>query len=165
MKKFNPILIFLLVSSFSLSLWAKPAPSFTLTDWQGKNVKSADLLGKGPVVVNFWATWCLPCLAEMKKLKEIKSEFAAHNLQVVSISIDDAKTAAKVPGVVRQRKFQEFTVLLDPQKEIHDRFLVTNVPELFLLSKEGEIISHHKGFKAGDEQKLAAEIQELLGIK
>lgn len=151
-------LLFLFVSTAA----AKPAPSFNLPDWQGKNVSSQQLIGKGPVVINFWATWCIPCLAEMKTLQDLQERYAAQGLQVVSISVDDSKTAAKVPTVVRQRKFQKFTILLDSGKEVYNRFLVSNVPELFLLDSKGEIVSHHKGYQSGDGKKLEEEIQALL---
>jgi len=142
--------------------WSKPAPTFALPDWRGQLVQSTQLVGQGPVVVNFWATWCVPCMAEMKHLVKLQKELGPQGLRVVSISIDDSKTASKIPSVVRQRGLTELTVLLDGNKSVHDKFMVSNVPELFLVDARGEIVSHHKGFKSGDEKKLTAEIQELL---
>src|SRR5262245_44825605 len=68
---------------------AKPATlDFVLKDTQGKPVRLADYKGK-LIVLNFWATWCIPCRAEIPALVELQSKYARQGLQVIGVSIDD----------------------------------------------------------------------------
>jgi cytochrome c biogenesis protein CcmG, thiol:disulfide interchange protein DsbE len=148
------------------TLWAAPAkslPSFKLKSMNGQTVASSSLLGKGPVIINFWATWCIPCMQEMTALKPIYEKYKAQGLQVVSISIDDAKTQSKVPAVV-QSKGWPFLILMDPNKEAYDKCSISNAPEMLVVDKNGKIVDRHQGYAPGDEKKTEKLIRGLLGL-
>jgi peroxiredoxin len=140
-------------------------PDFTLKTVQGTPYTLSGNLGQGPIVINFWATWCTPCAAEMKKLDELYQSYKARGLQVVSISIDDSRTQGKVANYVRSHKLP-FTVLLDPNREVMtDRLQLQAVPHVLLLDKEGKIAYQHSGYRNGDELELKKRIEQLVGQK
>jgi thiol-disulfide isomerase/thioredoxin len=80
------------------------AADFSLKDLRGKRVKLSDFKGK-VVVVNFWATWCGPCLQELPFLEADYQAKAKDGLVVLAIATDGPETASRIQGVVRQRKF------------------------------------------------------------
>jgi cytochrome c biogenesis protein CcmG/thiol:disulfide interchange protein DsbE len=144
--------------------WAgKTMPKFQLSTPQGQLVSSESLLGKGPIIINFWATWCIPCMQEMSAMKPMFEKYKAQGLQVVSISIDDSKTAPKVPAMVRQKGFP-YLILLDPTKDVYRKFGISNVPELLIIDSKGNIVVHHQGYTPGDEKETEAKIRQLLGV-
>lgn len=139
----------------------KTAPDFNLPDMNGKNYQLSENFGKGPILINFWATWCIPCREEMKKLKKIYSTYEKDGLQILSISIDDPKTVSKVRSFIRTNQYP-FTVLLDTNNEVFQLYKGTNPPLSVLMDKEGKIVYDHTGYRKGDEKKLEAEIAALI---
>jgi len=142
----------------------KKAPDFSLPTLDGETFRLSEQLGKGPVLLNFWATWCGPCLREMKKLKKVYQRHQDKGLQIVSISIDDQKTVSQVRGIVKSRRFP-FTVLLDMNHEAKRLFQVANPPYTILLDKDGTIIYMHEGYREGDVISLEEKIISLMENK
>ncbi len=152
----------LMMLSIAVSLPAQTAaPDFTLPDLDGQNYKLSENFGKGPILINFWATWCVPCLAEMKKLKELHAQYQPKGLTILSISIDDPKTVSKVMGFVNSNRYP-FKFLLDTNLEVFKRYHGVNPPLSVLLDKAGRIVFTHMGYRKGDEKKLAEEIAKLV---
>ncbi|NIW80680.1 MAG: redoxin domain-containing protein [Calditrichae bacterium] len=157
---------FLLMLCFSLSLFSQSetAPDFVLPDLDGENYKLSENLGNGPVLINFWATWCIPCRSEMKKLKDIYEEYHPKGLEILSISVDDPKTVGKVRAFVNTHRYP-FKILLDTNNEIFQLYQGSNPPLTVLIDKEGEIVYTHTGYRKGDEKKLEKMIVELIEEK
>lgn len=155
------LLTFLL--TFTLSVFAQDntAPDFNLPDMDGKNYQLSENIGQGPILINFWATWCIPCRAEMKKLKEIYNDYHEQGLEILSISIDDTKTVNKVKGFVKTNRYP-FTILLDTNSEVFQLYQGSNPPQTVLIDQNGKIVYSHTGYRKGDEIKLAEEIAKLL---
>lgn len=155
------LLTFLL--SFTLSVFPQDntAPDFNLPDLDGKNYQLSENTGKGPILINFWATWCIPCRAEMKKLKDIYNDYHEQGLEILSISIDDTKTVNKVKGFVKTNRYP-FTILLDTNSEVFQLYQGSNPPQTVLIDQNGKIAYTHTGYRKGDEIKLAEEIAKLL---
>jgi thiol-disulfide isomerase/thioredoxin len=82
------------IAKVQLPAEPRPAPDYTFYDAAGKPVKIADLKGK-VVVMNIWATWCAPCVAEMPTLAKLKSAYAGKDVEVVAVSIDSEASATK----------------------------------------------------------------------
>jgi peroxiredoxin len=140
------------------------APSFTLKNLKGENYVLEQSLGRGPIVINFWATWCGPCVLEMKNCKKIYETYASLGLQWIAISIDDNKTQPQIAGIIRSYKLP-CTVLLDGNKEVYRAFKVANTPQLYVVDAEGMIVYAHQGYQKGDEKKVDAVIARLLSTK
>jgi peroxiredoxin len=115
------------------------APPFKLKALNGKKISLEDLKGKR-VLLNFWATWCPPCKAEMP---ELESFYQHHKkeLEVVAVNIDsqsDVKGYAKKLGLT-------FPVLLDEKNEVNKDYGVLSIPTTYLIDEKGKIINLHIG--------------------
>ncbi|MEW6042579.1 MAG: TlpA disulfide reductase family protein [Elusimicrobiota bacterium] len=142
----------------------KHAPIFKVRDIEGKQVSMEELFHKGPIIVDFWATWCNPCKAELKALAKLYKKYKAQGLEVVAISEDNVEESAKVKQFVKMKKMP-FIVIIDRNKELMEKFHAATVPSLFLIAKHGRIYSIHIGYLPGDEKKLEQELLALIRNK
>jgi peroxiredoxin len=137
------------------------APEFKLENVDGENVSLKDELGKGPILLSFWATWCKPCVEELIKYKDLYEQYKDKGLKIFAISTDDERTVAKVKPFVKSKKYP-FIVLLDTNSEVARKYYAQNVPYSVLLDKNGKIIYTHLGYMKGDELKMQNKIDELV---
>lgn len=134
----------------------KPA-LFELKSLEGDTYKLADDLGKNVIILDFWATWCKPCLRELPHINKIHEKYKDQGLKVFAISIDTPASKSKVKPTIRRYKFS-LPVLLDPDNEVIRNFSPNrNVPYLVVIGADGEIVREFSGYKPGDE-KLVEEI-------
>ena len=138
-----------------------PAPDFVLPDLTGNNYKLSENLNKGPILINFWATWCVPCREEMKKLVKVYEKYEDGGLQILAISIDDPKSVSRVKSFINTRKYP-FKVLLDTNSKVMQLFQAENPPYTALLDSEGMIYYTHSGYRKGDEKVLEEKIAMLI---
>ncbi len=116
----------------------KPAPDFVLQDATGKAWKLSSLKGK-VVFVNFWATWCKPCRDEMPSMVALDKAMADKPFQMLFIVFNDDIDMAKS---FAQRLGATFPVLSNPGQELTEAYMITGVPETFLIDADG--ILRHK---------------------
>lgn len=110
------------------------APDFTLTNLKGEKVKLFDYRGK-PVFLNFWATWCPPCRAEMPLIQKLYQE-KGKKIQVLTVNIqEDQQTIEKF----LKKNHYTFPVLLDKQGKVANQYWIQGIPTTFLIDKEGII--------------------------
>jgi thiol-disulfide isomerase/thioredoxin len=109
---------------------------FTLRDLQNNEVTFSALRGK-IVLVNFWATWCGPCLLEMPDLDAIYTRFQSQGLVVLSITADEPD---KVRGLIAERSYHP-SVLLDPDGKVQESFHTMGLPESFVFNRERELVA------------------------
>jgi peroxiredoxin len=139
----------------------KPAPDFQLRDVANATHTLAQYKGK-VVLVNFWATWCQPCMVEMPHLEAMHRELGPKGLVVLGISADAARDASKVKPLVTQKGIT-YPILLDPQTTVVSMFNpAKTMPFNVLVDRSGAIASQHAGYNPGDEVKLKEEILKLL---
>jgi len=138
---------------------AKPAKlDFTLKDVNGKPVKLADFAGK-IVVLNFWATWCVPCRAEIPALVELQAKYGRSGLQVVGVSIDDP--AEKMKPFIGQYKINYPVLQALGNDAILDTYgPMVVVPQTVVIERGGKMCTKHIGPVTRDA--LEQEIRGLL---
>jgi thiol-disulfide isomerase/thioredoxin len=137
------------------------AGDFTLPDINDTPVTLSEQLGDKVVLINFWATWCGPCLKEMPKLDAIQKELG-DGLQVISISTDDPKDKAKVKAIVKRMKYTPM-VLLDTETRVVSEYNPNkDMPFTIIIGKDKLIHHKKKGFTEGDEEKLKHWVEELI---
>lgn len=139
----------------------KKAPAFSLKDLDRKEVVLDSLLGKGPVIIDFWATWCKPCLIELDRIRDLYREFKEKGLTVLAVNEDDPRNVSKVKPMAASHRW-DFHVLLDPNKKVKRLYQVMAFPTTFVLDAEGNIRNKHVGYTPGSENELKNEIEELL---
>jgi cytochrome c biogenesis protein CcmG/thiol:disulfide interchange protein DsbE len=134
---------------------------FNVKTVKGEEVNFANYLGKGPVLVNFWALWCEPCKQELKAFKNIVDKLQSQGVSMVSINTDQVRSLAKVRAYVAT---QGITVpmLVDPDGDVaRDIFSMESLPYSLILNPDGSVYRKHTGYNAGDENKIEAEVTEL----
>jgi thiol-disulfide isomerase/thioredoxin len=132
-----------------------PKADLTLNDAAGRKVKLRDLRGK-PVVLNFWATWCGPCAAELSMLAEMEKEYGGRGAVFIGASMDDAKTAGKAPAFLAEHHVG-FPIWYGATADDLDQFKLGNaVPATAFLDAEGRIVARILG------QPRPEEVRERL---
>ena len=119
-----------------------PAPNFTLPNLDGNNVSLTDYRGK-VVLLNIWATWCLPCLVEMPSMQKLYQELKDEGFLILAVSLDESGVEAVKP-FVKMHKL-DFPVLLDTKGEIKSLYQITGIPESFVIDKSGTIVERIVG--------------------
>jgi len=140
------------------------APDFTLRDIISKEkVTLSNMRGK-VVLINFWATWCQPCQAEMPHLQAIYDEFKDQGFEVLSISIDEARDASKVKPLIRRGKYT-FPVLHDKKTQVIPLYNPEQtLPYNALVDKEGKLVWTKLSYAPGEEKLLREKVMEQLGL-
>lgn len=121
----------------------------------GSVVKTSSLLNqKGLTIINFWATWCKPCVLELNNIKEVFADWQKETgVKLVAVSIDDSRTMAKV-GPLVSGKGWEYDIVLDPNSELKRKLNVVNPPHTFVVNSKGEVVWQHSSYSPGDEDEL-----------
>ena len=138
---------------------ARPSPEFSLPDLEGKIVRLSDLRGK-VLVLNFWATWCPPCVEEMPSLEKLHRHFQGRPFEVVAVSVD-AEGVEKVREFVKKGGFT-FRVLHDRKKTTERPFGVRGLPISYVIDTKGRMVAGAIGAKDWASKKAYAYFEGLL---
>jgi len=167
MRKFLFILLVITVSSFIFAqneetLSGKRAPGFRLEDLNGNLVSLNSIIGKAPVIVSFWATWCKPCAEELAEYKKILKDYEDKGVKVVAVSTDNEKSVSKIKPYIKSKGYNDFIVLLDTNQEAARKYYASSVPYSIIIDIHGNIVYSHTGFIKGDEIKVREKLDWLL---
>lgn len=132
-----------LFSGFSSPTGTKKAPDFSLKTSSGKTIVLSKLKGK-TVVVNFWATWCGPCRAEIPGFMEVYEKYKSKGLEIVGISLDEGGWSDVGP-FVKQLNIP-YPVVLGNSKVAEQYGNIDAIPTTFIVDKDGHIVSRHIGY-------------------
>ncbi|MGH9321170.1 MAG: peroxiredoxin family protein [Vicinamibacteria bacterium] len=136
----------------------QPVPDFTLPDLEGKEHPLSDYRGK-VVVLNFWATWCPPCIDEMPSLQRLHDALAAQGLAVVAISADER--FSDIGAFVR--KFElTFVILHDAGKKVSRKYQSFKYPETYIVDRDGRLKSKVVGPRDWSSPSVIRDMVELL---
>ena len=133
----------------------QPAPQVGFTDPDGKPMTVADFKGK-PVIINFWATWCTPCLKEMPSLERLQSNLAGR--LIIAAVAQDRSGAQRVIPFVAQMGLKGLKIYLDPKGELGRAFGSRGLPTSIIIDAEGRGV----GRVEGAVEWISAEAMALL---
>lgn len=153
--------LFLTVALASIQLHAAHAPSFPATLMDGSRTTFEELLPKDKVMlISFWATWCVPCLAELNTLST-KLKGTDIPVKVVTVNVDTSETKSQVKPTVNLMKKESgfgFDVVLDPTHAIFSKYQPTSaLPFSVLVGTDGKILETFSGY----QETMLARIQAL----
>ncbi len=132
-----------------------PAPDFELMDLSGNTVKLSDYRGK-VVLVNFWATWCGPCKAEMPLLQDRYTTLQGNGLEIVAVNIGEDEDLVR-PYV--KDLGLDFAIVLDPELAVNDEYRVLGYPTTITVDRDGNVVDVHVG--AWLDEQLDAVLSRL----
>ena len=121
----------------------KPAPDFTLETPTGNSVSLSDYKGKA-ILLNFWATWCIPCKKELPSMQKLYNILKKDGIEVIAISIDRDKRE-RVNQYIKDYNLT-FPVLLDPNQKVRKDYFIMGLPTSYLIGGDGKL----KGFVSGE---------------
>ena len=139
------------------------AHDFRLRTADGGEVRLSEALERGPVLLDFWATWCGPCKVALPRWAALANAYAEHGVQLLAVSQDDPRSQAKILPYMRSQGFT-FPALLDGDKQVGRRFRVVSLPTTFLIAPDGRIVAHHVGYREGDELEVERALRVLLSL-
>lgn len=132
------------------------ANNFILYDLNGNEITLNNYLGK-KVFVNFWASWCEPCKAEMPAIEKIYQEYKDKDLVILAINIGENKKT--VERFITDNKYN-FQVLLDPKGKIAEEYNVSAIPVSYFINENGDIVNRRVGSMKFEEMKNYIQLLE-----
>jgi peroxiredoxin len=139
-------------------LQGKPAPAFTLKNLNDESVTLADLKGD-VVVLDFWATWCGPCVASLPALDEFAKKHAAAGVKVFAVNVEEEKD--RVAAFAKDRKLS-LTMLLDTDGKIGQAYKAVAIPQTVVIGKDGNV---RKVFVGANEKALEREVEAAMKVE
>ncbi|MCR6629648.1 MAG: TlpA family protein disulfide reductase [Magnetospirillum sp.] len=134
----------------------RDAPGFTFADAEGKPLRLADFKGR-VVLVNLWATWCPPCIAEMPALDALQGKLGGKRFQVVAVSLDRGG-AAQAKRWFERNEIRNLAIYAADPNQFGNAVLPTSL----LLDAGGKVAWHGAGIRAWDGAEAAGVIQALM---
>ena len=134
------------------------SPDFSATDLQGRQVTLSGFRDHKVVVVDFWATWCMPCVLAMPKLQELHEEFKGRDVEVLAVNLGED------PDMIRrflELKKYTFRVVPDRNRMIGNRFGVRAIPALVVIDADGRIAWIRVGYNPDRADELRQVVERL----
>jgi thiol-disulfide isomerase/thioredoxin len=129
--------------------------------WSAPLADLGELKGK-VVLVDFWASWCVPCRHSFPWMNEMQKKYGAQGLQIIGVNLDDDKKAAD--KFLRETP-ASFTLKFDPAGTLARKFDVQTMPSSYLLDASGNVIAKHFGFKLTEADAYEAQIKTALATR
>ncbi len=149
-----------LISNFLIAQTDQiPAINLKLAD--GTETTVQEIIKSGPVLIDFWALWCAPCIKAMRHLDDLQEKYRDQGFTVLGINLDTERSRSKVRSYIRSKGYG-FTVALDPSQESYRRLNGATMPFTLLVDGAGNIVYRHSGYVPGDEKILETEILSIL---
>ena len=136
-------------------------PDLKLKLINGQKITIHELLKDGPLMIDFWATWCKPCKKVMKYLDQYHQDYADQGFKVLMINQDTPRSLGKVKSYIRSQNHQ-FIIGLDPNKKIAKKLNGEVMPTMILVDKNGFIKWRHQGYIPGEEIEIEKQIKLIL---
>jgi peroxiredoxin len=137
------------------------APDFRVKSVTGETLRLAPLLAKGPVLLDFWATWCKPCLASLPEIQSMHARYGDAGLTVIGVSIDGPRNFAKVRPFAR-RLGLEYPIVLDEDGSLQRSYQVQAIPTAILIGADGRVTRVMQGFRPGESEALEEAVRAAL---
>lgn len=139
-------------------------PDFVLQDAQGRSFQLSSFRGNY-VFLNFWATWCPPCIEELPSMEALNFLWRTKNFSMLAVSVDDSWEII-FNFLTRLSREPSFLILNDPSKNVSTGlFGTTKFPETFLIDPEGRLIKRFDGAMPWNSPQVIAELEALMGWK
>ncbi len=170
-ERLVPGLIAVLTVAFIGSLWPSfqnitgtgvevgdDAPDFSLMSDRGQTIQLQDFRGK-LLVLNFWATWCPPCLEELPSLNRFHERLASKGVVVLGVSIDEDADAY---GQFLKKSGIQFLTARDPSRKAMHRYGTFKVPETYFIDRNGKVVQKIVNMRDWTDPQMIADVEKLL---
>ncbi len=153
-------ILFLLSFWIGVAVSAQNIPDANVLDMNGRKVAFKDIIQSDqPVIVSFWATWCVPCINELDAINEVYPDWQDETgVKLIAISRDDDRTARRIKPLVNGKAW-DYVVYRDYNDDLKRAFNIASIP-FMLIIKNGKIIAKRSGYTPGSEDEIYDLIQK-----
>ncbi len=137
------------------------APDFTLADLNGRRIRLGSLKGK-VVFLNFWATWCPPCILEMPTMEKLHREFGSKGLVILAVNFRES--TEQVKAFLKEYQLT-FTTLLDPKGKVFELYQAWSLPTTTIVNKKGQAVGKVIGYRDWHKPEMKEFFRRLLEEK
>lgn len=142
---------------------AYSVPDFELRTLEGETIALSDYLGKKVILIDFWATYCAPCIAAMPHLNDIYKKYKSDDFIILGVSVDGPESQGRVRSVARKMKI-EFPILLDEETEALALYNSnSSAPYSVLIDKKGNVVKRKEGFDPASLDEFERDIVGAIG--
>lgn len=120
-----------------------------------------NLKGEKLTLIDFWATWCKPCIKAIPRLNEIYKEYKVKGVNIIGVKCDGPRSISKVEPMSKALAI-EYPVLLDIDSELRIDLDVNYYPTLVMVNQKNEIVWIHEGYAHGDDELIKQQIEKHL---
>jgi len=155
------VLSVLLLSAplMAAQLLNNPAPECKLTTLDGTPVDNLQAMQGEVVFVDFWASWCPPCIQSFPFLNQLHQDYADRGFRVMGINLDEKISDAEK---FLSESPAKFSIVADPTKQCAQNFDVIAMPSSYLIDRQGVVRYIHRGFRPGETEELRLIVELLL---
>jgi cytochrome c biogenesis protein CcmG/thiol:disulfide interchange protein DsbE len=166
-----PGLIGALTIAFLVSIWPSfrgaegsvvqvgdNAPEFNLMSENGEPIQLKDFRGKF-VVLNFWATWCPPCVEELPSLERFHDRFRSRGVVVLGVNEDDDRNVYRA---FLQKQGVQFLTARDPERKVSHRYGTFKYPETYFIDRSGKVVQKIVGPANWNDPEITSYMEQLL---
>ncbi len=142
----------------------KPVPEMSWTGFEGKIEKIKDYQGK-VIVLDFWATYCAPCIEEIPHLKELQAKYGAENIQVIGLHVGGEEDRPKVPEFVEKL---QITYPLAYPEDVLTSYIFgqdTAIPQTAIFNRSGRLVKKIVGFNDEIKKELDAAVETAINAR
>ena len=145
----------------SFSLHAQKVRDFSAVTTENETVSFYDLKGSEATVIDFWASWCKPCLKAMPHVEYLHQSFADKGVSVIGVNTDGPRSQAKVKPIINSLHIS-YPILMDMNNQIMNDLNITVLPTIIIFDKEGVVVYRHEGYVKGDEKEWQVALEKIL---
>ena len=150
---------FMVTTSSAAKLSGEMSPNCELTAFNGSPVNNLQELQGEVVYLDFWASWCIPCIRSFPFMNQLELDLKDKGLRVVGVNLDEEPADAKK---FLEKYSVDFSIVTDPEKQCAEDFNVFAMPSSYLIDRKGVVRHVHHGFRSEDTKKIRLLIEELL---
>lgn len=162
-KAMKTIFLFCFIMA-STQINAQTVQNFQLKDLENRTRSFTDLKGEKLTLIDFWASWCKPCLSAIPELNKIYEKYKGKGVEVIGINGDGPRSVAKVAPLSQSLQIK-YPILLDINSEVMKNLGLQAFPTLLIINSKGTIVWTHEGYVTGDAEIIIAEIEKNLNGK
>lgn len=151
-------------SSFAQDKPIRSLPNVDIKNNSGETINTSTFDNDGkPIIIDFWATWCKPCIEELTAIKDVYADWQKETgVKLIIISVDDARTMQRVGPFVNARNW-EYESYIDPNGDFKREMNVNMPPQTFVLNANKEVVWQHVGYAPGNEDEILEAVKKAAG--